>query len=104
MDVEDRGFLFPNRLAAGFECVRVTIPAGADRPTSADEWAGALVVVEQGAIEVLCRGGACRSFGRGSFLSLSWLPVVCLRNAGPQVAVIAGYRRQGRVPGPLGVP
>ena len=82
----------------------MTIPAGVDRPTSADEWTGALVVVEQGAIEVVCRGGARRAFGRGSFLSLSWLPVVCLCSRGAEDAIIAGYRRIDRVDEPLGVP
>ena len=104
MEIEDAGFPIPDRLAAGYECFRVTIPAGTDHPTSAEDWSGALVVIEQGAIEVVCRGGACRSFGRGSFLSLSWLPIVCLRNAGPADAVIAGYRRRGGVGEPLGVP
>ena len=104
MEIDDERFPIPDRLAAGFECFRVTIPAGTDHPTRADDWSGALVVVEQGAIEVVCRGGARRSFGRGSFLSLSCLPVVCLRNAGPAESVIAGYRRRGGVDQPLGVP
>jgi hypothetical protein len=104
MEPEGPGFHIPYRLAAGFECFRVTIPPGADHPTSADDWSGALVVIEEGAIEVLCHGGARRSFGRGSFLALSWLPVVCLRNAGPAEAVIVGYRRRGGVRDPLAVP
>ena len=88
MASEDAGALFPDRLAVGFERRRVTIPAGVDRPTSTDEWSGALVVIEQGTVDVVCRGGAHRTFGRGSFLSLSWLPVVCLRNQGTVDAVL----------------
>ena len=49
MEIEDAGFPIPDRLAAGYECFRVTIPAGTDHPTSAEDWSGALVVVEQGA-------------------------------------------------------
>ena len=104
MEPEEQNLLVPHRLAAGFECVRVTIPPGADHPTSADDWSGAIVVIEAGAIEVVCRGGARRSFGRGSFLALSWLPVVCLRNAGPAEAIVVGYRRRDGVDDPLAVP
>jgi hypothetical protein len=101
---EDASALIPDRLAVGFERQRLTIPAGVDRPTGPDEWVGAFVVIEQGVVDVVCRGGAHRTFGRGSFLSLSWLPIVCLRNPGTVDAVLVAYRRAGRPDEPLGVP
>jgi hypothetical protein len=106
MDEDGAEPVIPARLAAGFERWTVTVAAGADRPTSSDEWAGALVVIERGAIEVVCRGGAHRAFGCGSYLSLSWLPVVCLRNPGPGDAVVVAYRRVERpkAPGTLPYP
>ena len=99
MDTEGTAPLFPERLAAGFERWTVTVGAGSDRPTCPDEWADALVVVEQGPVEIICRGGARRTFGRGSFLSLSWLPVTCLRNSGTDDVVLFAYRRVGPVDG-----
>ena len=81
---------------AGYERWSVRVAAGTTRATSPDEWTGALVIVERGSIEVVCDPGARRTFGRGSYLCLSWLPVVCLRNAGPEDALLAAYRRAGR--------
>jgi hypothetical protein len=88
----------------GFERWTVIVPAAGERPTSAQEWTDAIVVVERGVIEVVCRGGACRTFGAGSYLCLSWLPVVGLRNPGPEDTTLAAYRRARRDGGPVGVP
>jgi hypothetical protein len=104
VDPEPSSDLIPERLAAGFVRWRVTLAAGTERATSADEWMGAFVVIEQGAVEVVCGEGARRTFGRGAFLSLSWLPVVRLRNPGPGEAILVAYRRSGWVDVPLGVP
>jgi hypothetical protein len=80
------------RLGASFERWTVTVPVGTERPTSAEEWTDAIVVVEGGAIEVVCRGGACRTFGTGSYLCLSWLPIELLRNPGHADTTLAAYR------------
>ena len=93
MGEDDGDGLAAARLGTGFERWTVTVPVGTERPTSAEEWTGAIVVVEGGAIEVVCRGGAGRTFGTGSYLCLSWLPVVRLRNPGAEVAILAAYRR-----------
>ncbi len=96
MDSDDDA-LDIGQLAVGFERWRMVVPAGSERATSADDWADALVIVEHGAIEVVCRDGARQTFGPGSLLCLSWVTVACLRNPGPSDAVIAAVRRR---PGP----
>jgi hypothetical protein len=65
------------------------------QPTTAEAWAGSLVLVEQGRIEVHCAEGVHRSFATGDVLALGWLPVVLLRNPGPEVARLLAIRRRG---------
>ena len=103
MDTDDEG-LDIDQLAVGFERWRMVVPPGTDRPTSADQWAEALVIVEHGTIEVVCRDGARQTFPKGSLLCLSWLTVECLRNSGPGDAVIAAVRRSPRTDRRRGVP
>ena len=95
--------LAASRLGTGFIRWTLTVPVGTERPTSAEEWTDAIVVVKGGAIEVVCRGGASRTFGAGSYLCLSWLPVVALRNPGPDDATLTAYRRARRDGEPVGV-
>jgi hypothetical protein len=82
-----------------FERWRVSIPAGASRPTSPAEWADAVVLVERGTLEVTCIGGASARFGAGSLLALGWLPVGRLRSPGPQEVELLAVRRR-RTTGP----
>ncbi|MDP8904702.1 MAG: hypothetical protein M3N29_05205 [Chloroflexota bacterium] len=90
--------LLQPRLPAGFDRWRLSLPAGAERATSAQEWAGALVMVEQGTIEVSCvAGGRCR-FVAGDVLALGWLPLKALRNPGPGVMQLVAIRRRGDRP------
>jgi hypothetical protein len=95
MDAEDDP-LDIGELTVGFERWRMVVPAGTERPTRPDDWADALVIVEHGAIEVVCRDGARQTFGTGSLLALSWVTVECLRNPGPFDTVIAAVRRRPR--------
>jgi hypothetical protein len=92
------------QLAVGFERWRMVIQAGTEWQTSADAWADALVIVEHGTIEVVCRDGARRTFATGSLLCLSWVAVECLRNHGPIDAVVAAVRRKPRPDAPPAVP
>jgi hypothetical protein len=48
----------------------------------------AIVVVEQGVLEIECRGGTSRSFGRGSMIPIARLPVARLRSVGPSPLVL----------------
>ena len=81
-----------------FERWRTEIGAGTSRPTSAAEWAGCVVLVERGAIEVDCTAGGYRSFVAGDLLALGWLPLERIRNPGPEVARLLAVRRRGSVP------
>jgi hypothetical protein len=53
----------------------------------------AVVVVEQGLLEIECRAGTCRSFGRGSMVPIARLRVACLRSVGPSPLVLVAVSR-----------
>jgi len=56
---------------------------------------GAIVVVEQGELEVECRAGACRRFGRGAMLPIARLGVAHLRSVGSRPLVLVAVARAG---------
>ncbi len=62
-------------------------------------WQDALVVVEWGELEVLCRDGDRHHFGAGAVLWLHGLPITLLRNPGPlDAGIIAVWRKsQARI-------
>jgi glyoxylate utilization-related uncharacterized protein len=66
----------------------VTIAPGGVRRYRADEWAGAIVWVARGALELECPGGRRARFGRGDLLWLAPLALWALRNPGPEAAVL----------------
>ncbi|HUG47507.1 MAG TPA: hypothetical protein VMP67_03740 [Candidatus Limnocylindria bacterium] len=86
------------RLPAGFERWRVELGAGRQHPTDAAEWAGAMVLIEQGELEVECLAGGSRTFGEGDLLVLGWLPLRRLRNVGPRDVRLLAVRPVGRRP------
>ena len=87
----------PN-LPPSFDRWQVVVPPGTARPTSAAEWAGCLVLVEDGNIEVECLAGGHRSFSAGDLLALGWLPLRTIRNVGDGEARLLAVRRHGRLP------
>jgi len=89
--------LLRGRLPAAFERWRVVVPPGIERPTSAAEWAGALVLIEQGVIEVDCHSGGYRRFVAGDLLALGWLPLKTIRNPTNEDAALVAVRRRGDV-------
>lgn len=82
-------------LPPAFERFRVMLAPGDRRPTRPAEWAGCLVLVERGAIEVDCGAGGVRSFPTGDLIALGWLPVRTLRNPGADEAWLLAVRRRG---------
>jgi hypothetical protein len=64
-----------SQLPAGFAISQVTIPAASERAYVHREWAGALVVVETGQIEVECLSGRRASFASGAVLFFDSLPL-----------------------------
>jgi hypothetical protein len=77
-----------------FERWHTVLAPHSSQPTTAEAWAGCLVLVEHGRIEVQCREGVHRSFATGDVLALGWLPVVLLRNRGPEEAILLAIRRR----------
>ena len=72
----------------------VTVAPGCERPFEPREWAGAIVVVEQGAIELECLGGTCSRFAAGAVLCFESLPLRTLRNAGREPALLIAVSRR----------
>jgi hypothetical protein len=58
------------------------------------EWRGAIVVVEQGQIELECLDGSRHCFGRGDILWLDSLPLRALHNCGHSSAVLVAISRR----------
>jgi hypothetical protein len=52
-----------------------------------------VVVVEQGRLEIECRAGTCRSFGRGSVIPIARLPVAGLRSVGASPLILVALSR-----------
>ncbi|HSJ00188.1 MAG TPA: hypothetical protein VLA59_07375 [Patescibacteria group bacterium] len=82
-------------LPPAFERFRVVLAPGDRRPTRPAEWAGCLVLVERGAVEVDCDAGGTRSFAAGDLLAPGWLPIRALRNPGAVEASLVAVRRRG---------
>jgi hypothetical protein len=55
--------------------------------------AGALVIVEQGELEIECRAGNRRRFGAGSMLCVDGVPVARIGNAGERLLVLVAVSR-----------
>jgi hypothetical protein len=53
----------------------------------------AIVLVEQGELEIECRAGTRRRFGRGSMIPIARLPVSHLRNVGVGPLVLVAVSR-----------
>lgn len=78
-----------------FERWRVTLEAGSSRTTRSSEWAGAIVLVEEGALEVECVAGGRQRFERGALIALGWLPLRTIHNPEPNPSVLMATRRAG---------
>lgn len=87
-------------LPSTFERRQIELAPGASRPTSPAEWAGALVLVRGGTLEVEvdCADDVRRSFAPGSLLALGWLPLRALHNRGTTDVELLAVRRRGPPP------
>jgi hypothetical protein len=80
----------------------VTLAVGGERSYVRGEWAGAIIVVKQGALELECRSGACARFETGAVLFLDSPSLRTLRSVGAEpVHLVAVARRARRGPAPL---
>jgi hypothetical protein len=70
------------------------IRPGATLAYVAERWAGAVVVVEFGRIELESESGERVQLSEGALLALERVPVVAIRNVGPGAAVLAAISRR----------
>jgi len=85
-------------LPAGFERWQLTLAAGAHRSADPDDWAGALVLVDRGRLEVDCALGGRHTFDAGDLLVLGRLPLRSLHNPGDGPVRLVAVRRHGEQP------
>ena len=78
---------------ASFDVRVVVVGPGCVRPYDADEWRGALVVIDRGAIELESLAGGRRRLRRGAVLWLAGLSLRAIRNPGDEPAVLAAVSR-----------
>jgi hypothetical protein len=81
-------------LSPAFDRRYLRLAAGASRPHQDAEWEGALVVVEDGAIELECVRGGRRRFETGAVLWLSGVPLRAMHNPGPGSALVVAVSRR----------
>ncbi|MCY7341371.1 MAG: hypothetical protein LH603_05840 [Pseudonocardia sp.] len=84
-----------NGRAAGAASRRteVTIAAGSRLPYDGGDWAGALLVVEHGEIELHCEHGGMRHFGTGAMLWFDGMGLRALHNPGAEPTVLVAIFR-----------
>lgn len=98
MTADEAAWLTRPDLPDEFVRWEVLLEAGTSRPTSAAEWAGALVRVEEGTLEVGCAAGGHETFHAGDLLALGWLPIVELRSRDAGPVRLVAVRRRGVLP------
>ena len=85
--------LFREPLPAGFSRRVVRVEPGLGLDLEASRMPDAMWVVEQGELELECRSGTRRRFGRGSMIPIARLPIVHVRNIGPGPLVLVAVSR-----------
>jgi hypothetical protein len=81
-------------LSPAFDRRYLQLAEGDSRPHDDAEWDGALVIVENGAIELECVRGGRRRFETGAVLWLAGVPLVAMHNPGPGPALVVAVSRR----------
>ena len=97
--------LLHGRIPDGFELRMWVVASGESVDYDPDEWAGSLVTVEDGEIELECDRGGRRRFGPGTMLAPEVLGLVAFHGCSPEPTVLAALSRRpdadaGAGPGP----
>jgi hypothetical protein len=92
-DESDDDALFRAPLPAGFSRRVVGVAPGHELGLEPGGLPDAIVVVEQGELELECRAGTCRLFAPGSMIPIARLPIAHLRNVGPGPLVLVAVSR-----------
>jgi hypothetical protein len=85
--------LFRGHLPEGFYRRVLRVKRGLELDVEPGGLPDALLVVEQGEVELECRAGTRRRFGRGSMIPIGLLPVSRLRSVGPGPLVFVAVSR-----------
>ena len=72
----------------------ITLAPGTSRPFDAADWAGALVILECGELELEALTGCRVRLLRGAIFWLAGLPLRCLHNPGRDAAVLIAVSRR----------
>ena len=94
MEAEDPLLLTGRRLPASLRRRSVRIEPGASRPYDDAEWRDALVVLEDGEVELEARCGRRLALRTGAILWLAGLPLRALHNRGTVVATLVAVSRR----------
>ena len=92
--VDDDNAAIPTRPGPSFQRRTVTIPAQATVPFVEEDWLGALVLIERGAVDLCCRRGGRRRFASGAVLFFDGLGLTALHNPGVDDAVLVALSRR----------
>ena len=85
--------LFRAPLKEGFSRRVFRVEPGLELGVEESPLPDAIVIVEQGELELECRAGTGRRFGPGSMIPLARLPVAHLRSVGPRPLVLVAVSR-----------
>jgi len=85
--------LFAGPPPPGFRKRVIRLEPGAELELGSGDWVDAIVLVERGELELECRAGACRRYGRGALIPIAQLPLRVARNAGPAGVVLVAVSR-----------
>jgi hypothetical protein len=80
----DGDALFRDPLPEGFSRQVFHAAPGLELSLEAGGLPDAIVVVEEGELELVCKAGARRRFGPGSMIPIARLPIAHLRSVGPR--------------------
>lgn len=92
--VEDDDAPVPTRPGPAFRRRAVTIPAQETVPYVAEDWVGALVMIECGSVDLCCVRGGRRRFVEGAILFMEGLDLVSLHNPGLDDVVLVALSRR----------
>ncbi|HEU4976614.1 MAG TPA: hypothetical protein VFT50_16090 [Baekduia sp.] len=81
-------------LPPAFRRWEVVVAPGAARPYEAGEWADAIVVVEGGALDLVCLQGRRTRLTAGAIVVLTGLPLRELSNPGATPVVLVAVSRR----------
>jgi hypothetical protein len=85
--------LFREPLPAGFSRRVLRVAPGLEVDFEGSGVPAAIVLVEEGGLELECTTGARRRFGRGSMISIARLPGAHARSVGPGPLVLVAVSR-----------